>query len=90
MGANSETFLHLRDAEVNGEGYSAPSPVFNELDYTSFYHYKGKIVKEVGSRGNRIFCVYPGSDKTYTFWKSDLIEIRDREEKIQTFKLWIK
>ena len=89
MGANAELFLHLRDAEVNGGEYYAPSPSYSEIDMVTLYRTKsGKVVKEVGSHGKRKHCVFPGSEKTYTFWKSDLSLIWREEEKVEAFKLF--
>ena len=89
MGANAELFLHLRDAEVNGGEYQAPSPSYSEIDMVTLYRTAaGKVVKKVGSSGRILFCEYPGNDKSYAFRKSDLSLIWREEEKVEAFKLF--
>lgn len=89
MGANARLFLEIRDMEENGGEYYAPLPKPNVYALGTFYKTKdGKIIKEVGSKGRKRYCVYPGSEYAYTFWKGDLELIYKDEEKIQAAKLW--
>lgn len=89
MGANARLFLEIRDMEENGGEFYAPLPKPNVSALGRYYRTKdGKIIKEVGSNGRQRYCVYPGSDKSYVFWKGDLELIYKDEEKIQAAKLW--
>jgi hypothetical protein len=88
MGANSNTFLHIRDAEVNAENVNNQQD-YSQIDSEKLYRLKsGKVVREVNFRGRIRFCQYPKSENVYPFNKSDLEIIYDKEEKIKAFKLF--
>lgn len=89
MGANAKLFLEIRDIEENGGEFYAPPPKPKPLFLGTYYKTKdGKIIKEVGSKGRKRYCVYPGLDKSYVFWKGDLELIYKGEEKKQAAKLF--
>lgn len=91
MGASARAFLEMRDMEVNSEGgeYFPPIPHMNQEDYSTYYRTrKGDIIKEVGGNGRIKYCVYPNSDRSYSFWKGDIERIWEEDERIKAAALW--
>lgn len=89
MGANSNMFLHLRDAEMNAEYNHVKEPDYSEIYLHTLYRTSsGKVVREVNMKGRIRFCQYPNSDNVYPFNKSDLELIYKVEEKIELLKLF--
>lgn len=89
MGANAKLFLEIRDMEENGGEYYAPLPKPKPLFLGTYYKTKdGKIIKEVGSKGRKRYCVYPGSLNAYTFWKGDIELIWREDERLKAAQLW--
>lgn len=90
MGANAKRFLEIMDIEVNGGEDYIPSvkPKYRFIDGTFYKTKNGDIIKEVGSRGRIRYCVYPNSEKSYTFWKSDIELIYMEDEKLKASKLF--
>ena len=89
MGANSNLFLHLRDAEMNNEYNHIQESNYSQIDLQTLYRtFSGKVVLEKNINGRIKWCRYPESDKTYPFNKNQLELIYDKEEKIKLLKLF--
>ena len=89
MGANANTFLHLRDAEMNAEMNHIEQPKYSAIDMATLYRTSsGKVVMVKQKRGRVIWCRYPNSDNIYPFNKNDLNLIYNQEEKVKEFKLF--
>ena len=89
MGANAKLFLEIRDMEENGGEYYAPLPKPKPLFLGTYYKTKdGKIIKEVGSKVRKRYCIYPGSLNAYTFWKGDIELIWREDERLKAAQLW--